>query len=83
MLNNKSGNNIPSIVKNLFSKNIRNIRYERKIKLNLNQSDLFYGTLESMGMGEPFKPRNISSIYFPLSYSNSIMDVAIQIHEFS
>ena len=64
MLNNNSGNNIPLIVKNLFSKNIRNIRYERKIKLNLNQSDLFHGTLEAMGMVEPFKPRNISSIYF-------------------
>ena len=64
MLNNKSGNNIPSIVKNLFLKNIRNIRYERKVKIQLNQSDLFQGTLESMGMIEAFKPRNISSIYF-------------------
>ena len=64
MLNNYSRNNIPSIVKNLFSKNIRNIRYERKVKIQLNQSDLFHGTLESMGMIEAFKPRNISSIYF-------------------
>ena len=59
MLNNKSENNISSIVKNLFLKNIKNIRYERKVKINLNQSDLFHGTLESMGMIEAFKPRNI------------------------
>lgn len=64
MLNNKSEYDISSIVKNVFSKNIKNIRYERKIKLNLNQSDLFQGILESMGMIEEFNPRNISSVYF-------------------
>ena len=37
---------------------------KEKLKFNLNQSDLFHGTLESMGMIEAFKPRNISSIYF-------------------
>ena len=64
MLINKYEHDIPSIVKNVFSKNIKNIRYERKIKLSLNQSDLFVGILESMGMIEEFKPRNISSVYF-------------------
>ena len=64
MLNNKVEYNISSIVKNVFSKNIKNIRYERKVKLSLYQSDLFDGILESMGMIEEFKQRNISSIYF-------------------
>lgn len=64
MQNNKDEFDISSIIKNLFSKNIKNIRYERKIKLTLNQSDLFHGVLESIGMIEEFKPRNISSIYF-------------------
>ena len=64
MLNNKIEYNISSIVKDVFSKNIKNIRYERKVKLSLYQSDLFDGILESMGMIEEFKQRNISSIYF-------------------
>ena len=64
MKNNKNKLNIDSIVKNIFSKNMKNIRYERKIKLNLNQSDLFEGILDSIGMIEEFKPRKISSIYF-------------------
>jgi hypothetical protein len=64
MLINKSEHDISSIVKDIFLKNINDIRYERKIKLTLNQSDLFEGILESIGMHEEFKPRKISSIYF-------------------
>lgn len=64
MKNDKNKSKIDSIVKNIFAKNIKNIRHERKIKLNLNQSDLFEGILESLGMIEEFKPRKISSIYF-------------------